>query len=200
MRLIYGFDPLCGWCYGAVPAIRAVQTALPDLPVVLALPGLVTGDRVGPYARMEGYIRGASAHLRAVTGRAPSPAFFDMITRPGLIGQSGPPALVIDAARKADPVRALGFAQRLIEAHFQDGADLNDPAIYPPHLKATGLDIDLPALTDQAARALWAAEAHWGIQSFPSLIVQSDSGDLRLLPSIYDPAALVACVRGAIAQ
>ncbi len=55
-ELLYGFDPLCGWCYGVAPAMRRVAADHPDLPVRLVMAGLVSGDRVGPYAAMEGYI------------------------------------------------------------------------------------------------------------------------------------------------
>jgi putative protein-disulfide isomerase len=62
--LIVGIDPLCGWCYGILPALRALNEAEPGLPMRAVMAGLVTGDRVGPYAQMEGYIRGASERLR----------------------------------------------------------------------------------------------------------------------------------------
>ena len=39
-RLIYAFDPLCGWCYGFAPALRALRQALPALEVELRIGGL----------------------------------------------------------------------------------------------------------------------------------------------------------------
>lgn len=188
--LVYGFDPLCGWCYGFVPAMRALRAALPDLPVRLTLPGLVTGERVGPYAEMEGYIRGASQRLAAVTGRAPSEAFFDTIRRPGVLGRSAPPCLVLAAARDRDADGALDLAHRVTEAHFEDGADLNHPATYPPLIEAAGLDMPLPDLEADAA-PLWEGERRFGIASFPSLIL-----DGAVLPTEYDPDRLVSLVRG----
>lgn len=198
-RLLYGFDPLCGWCFGGVPAMRALAAALPGLPVDLAVPGLVTGDRVGPYAAMEDYIRGASVNLLRVTGRAPSDAFFDLIRRPGVRGDSGPPALVLAAARDRDPARAVDLAHRVTEAHFIRGADLNDPATYPDLIRAAGLDMPVPDLSDRAAaEALWDRERRHGIARFPTLILMRD-GRGRVLPGTYDPAALVALVRGLVA-
>ena len=189
--LIYGFDPLCGWCYGFVPAMRAVRAAFPDLSVRLTLPGLVTGGRVGPYGEMEGYIRDASKRLEAVTGRAPSEAFFRTIARPGVLGRSGPPCLVLAAARAHDAGKALGLAHMVIEAHFADGADLNDPAIYPPLLSRAGIEIDLPDLEGDAD-PLWAAERRFGIASFPTVQLGG-----RALPTEYDPPRVVATVAAA---
>ena len=191
--LTYGFDPLCGWCYGFVPAMRAVRAAHPDLAVRLTLPGLVTGERVGPYAEMAGYIRGASQRLASVTGRAPSEAFFRTIKTPGVTGRSAPPCLVLAAARERDADAALDLAHGVIEAHFERGADLNDPATYPPLLAAAGLDMDVPDLEADAA-PLWERERRFGIASFPTLMV-----DGRALPTEYDPDRVVALVGEAVA-
>ena len=55
-RLIYGFDPLCGWCFGFGPALRALREALPDLEIELRMGGLVTGGRIRPYIESAEYI------------------------------------------------------------------------------------------------------------------------------------------------
>lgn len=196
--LVYGFDPLCGWCHGLVPAMRALHDARPDLPVRLVMAGLVSGARVGPYAAAEGYIRGASERLRQVTGRTASEAFFDLIRRPGVLGDSGPPCVAIAAVGEADPGREVEFAHAVIEAHFEDGADLGDPATYPPLCGRMGLLWPAPDLRDPLlAEAAWAEGRALGISSFPTLAVPGPEGG-RVLPSTYDPEALVALVDAAL--
>ena len=196
MTLIYGFDPLCGWCYGAVPMMRDLRRRRPGLPVRLVMAGLVTGGRIGPYAEMEGYIRGASERLEAVTGRRPSGAFFDLIRRPGVLGDSGPPAVAIDAVRRTSPEAALAFAHDLIEAHFERGMDLNDRAAYAPLVKEHAPGLNLPDLHDPAlVEAAFAEGRRLGIASFPSLILLE--GDrIRRLPSVYDADALISAIEG----
>lgn len=189
MDLIYGFDPLCGWCYGMVPAMRALREARPDLRVRLCMPGLVTGGRVGPYCEMEGYIRGASERLLAVTGRAPSDAFYDLIARPGVLGQSAPPCLVLDAARDLDEAAAVTLAHLVIDLHFERGADLNDPGTYPALIAQAGLEMDVPDLDPARAEAIWRKDAGVGIRSFPTLIL-----DGTPLPTEYDAERLIAQV------
>ncbi len=195
MRLIYGFDPICGWCFGMVPAMRAVAAARPDLDIRLTLPGLVTGERVGPYAAMEGYIRGASENLRRVTGRAPSDAFYETIRRPGVIGASAPPCAVLGAARAIDARKALTLAHLVCDAHFERGADLGDPDTYPPLIAEAGLSFPVPDPSE--ATALFAAERRFGIASFPTLAVERDGG-LAALPTAYDPDRVVAMVDAAL--
>lgn len=41
--LHYIFDPLCGWCYGAAPLVKAAQS-LPGLKIVPHAGGMMTGN------------------------------------------------------------------------------------------------------------------------------------------------------------
>ena len=198
MELIYGMDPLCGWCFGIGPAIRRVVADHPTLSVRPVLAGLVTGSRVGPYAEMEGYIRQASERLLAVTGRAPSEAFFEMIRRPGVKGDSGPPSVAISAVRRAHPGHVLDFALRVTDAHFATGADLNDPRTYGEILQHMGLTLDLPDLDNSAlATAEWHEGRALGLTSFPSLwLVQN--GQSVPLALDYDATRLSRIVHALV--
>lgn len=198
-QVIYGFDPLCGWCFGFAPALRALRAEFPDLPVRLAMPGLVTGARVGAYAEMEGYIRGASARLRAVTGRAPSDAFFDMIRRPGVIGESAPAISAIVQAGGGEPAAELAYASAMIEAHFDGGRDLNAAETHRDLAGALGLAAPPDPDWREPGLARMAADRALGIASFPTLIVHAE-GRARVLPSLYAPEAVVAEVARARAD
>ena len=201
-RLIYGFDPLCGWCFGFVPALRAFRDAHPDVPVELVLGGLVTGSRVGPYAEMIPYIRQASGRLEAVTGRRPSDAFFEHIGSSDAVGSSAEPSIVIQDVLDHEGADAgLRFAHDVIEAHFGEGADLNDRTLYERLFAKHDIGRPVPpfdaahreriALRFEGARAL-------GIDSFPAVIAVRGEGAAgkgegrERLPSIYDPGAFVA--------
>ena len=191
--LIYGYDPICGWCYGAAPAIRA---AAEIIPVRLVMAGLVVGPRVGPAAEKESYVRQAAGNLRAVTGRAPSEAFFQWMRRPDAVADSGPPAVAIDAVRRNHPEAALRFAQAVTEAHYAEGMDPNDPASYAPLLAEHAPTVTLPDIHDPGlADAAFAEGRRLGIAAFPTLLVAHDDGQITPLPMNYAPAALVAAIR-----
>ena len=193
--LIYGYDPICGWCYGAAPAVRRVAE---EMPVELAMAGLVVGPRVGPAAAMEGYVRQASERLRAVTGRAPSEAFYDWMRSPGAVAASAPPAVAVDAVARARPEAALAFAHAVTEAHYADGMDPNDADAYAPLLAAHAPGVALPDLHDPArAEAAFAAGRALGIRAFPTFLVRREDGTLAEVPSLYDGDALLAAARHA---
>lgn len=190
--LIYGYDPICGWCYGAVPAVRAVAEIIP---VKLVMAGLVTGARVGPASEMEGYVRQASQRLKAVTGRAPSEAFFQWMARPGSIAASAPPAVAVHAVLQGSPDNACNFAHAVTEAHYEQGMDLNDPDAYRPLLERYAPTIQLPDIHDpQHANVAFREGRAMGITSFPTFLLQTDRG-IEALPSVYNPDELVGLVR-----
>lgn len=109
-ELIYGIDPLCGWCFGIVPAMRQVETDCPDLPIRIVMAGLFSEEGVRPYAELDGFIRRSAPKLRALTGREPSEAFFRLIATPGLMADSGPPCVAIAHVAGLRPERAVEFA------------------------------------------------------------------------------------------
>ena len=186
---IYGYDPICGWCYGAAPAVRAVARIMP---VRIVMSGLVVGERVGPAAAMESYVRGAATKLKAVTGRAPSEAFYAWMRQPNAVASSAPPAVAVHAVAKADPDRAAAFANAITEAHYGRGMDPNDRDAYAPllaeHAPGVALsDIHDPALAEEA----FAEGRAMGIQAFPTFLLEID-GRYEVLPPLYDPEDLIA--------
>ena len=187
---VYGYDPICGWCYGAAPVVRSVAKRFP---VRLAMAGLVVGERVGPAAAMEPYVRQASQRLQAVTGRAPSEAFYAWMRSPGAVAASAPPAIAVHAVQQQRPDAALAFAHAVTEAHYRDGMDPNDRDAYAPLLAEHAPDVTLPDLHDGAlGAAAFADGRRLGIAAFPTFLIEHGDGRMETLPTLYDPEALTA--------
>ncbi|TFL16570.1 hypothetical protein [Jannaschia formosa] len=201
-RLIYAFDPLCGWCYGFAPALRALRAAMPALQIDIAMGGLLIGERIGPYSEAADYITRASARLEAVTGVALGEAFkTKILADPTIISSSVPPCDVILQVRKAAPDRVPDVAEAIQIAHFRDGSDLNDPATYAGIMRQLDikLDVMLPAPT-QISDALsreFAATRALGLESYPSLLI-GPSDDLRPVDLTYDPDVLVELIKAKV--
>lgn len=196
--LVYGFDPLCGWCYGFIPALEVLSRDRPDLAVHLALGGLITGQRIRPYAEMSKYIRQSSRRLADVTGQSLGDSFFERIlSRSDTVASSVPPSAAILQVRRAHPAMTLPFAHAVQRAHFEDGKDLNDPSTYAALLALLKLDLTLDLPGPWQSREDVEAEFHstrlLGISSFPTVLVRS-AGALKPLPTTYDPGTFVAQV------
>lgn len=199
--IVYGFDPMCGWCYGFIPALEHLVARRPDVTVVLRMGGLVTGDRIRPYRLLKGYITEAAGRLEAVTGRRPSDAFFARILDGNATASSIPPCAAILQAEAVAPDKALAFAHAVQTAHFRDGRDLNDAALYPELAAALGIegtfDVPAPDAMPPAVAAAFAAGRAMGIRSFPTVLVPAGVGWAEL-PSDYRPDAFLAQVEAAL--
>jgi hypothetical protein len=91
----------------------------------------------------------------------------------------------------------VDFAHAVIEAHFEAGCDLNDPRPIRRSAARPGLSWPAPDLADPGrAAAAWAEGRAMGVSSFPTLAVLSPRG-AEVLPSTYDPDALLALVDAA---
>lgn len=198
IRLLYGYDPLCGWCYGFVPALRHLRAQRPDVMIHPVMGGLITGERIGRYADMGLYIRGASTRMTAVTGMALSPRFFDrIIGNPGVVASSIVPCAAVLQVRAVAPERAAEYASAIQIAHFGEGEDLNDPATHADVARGLGIDVtfDLPAPQVESPQVAeeFAATRALGISSYPTVILER-AGQRVTLPTTYDPATLVGLV------
>ena len=199
-RIIYAYDPLCGWCYGFIPVMRAVAEAHPDVPIDVRMGGLVTGERVAPYSQAKPYIEGASARMAAVTGRPLAPAFFsDVLTRDDIISNSAQPCAMVlrvrDAAKEkgsddASGRTVLAYAHTLQELHFEEAMDVNDDATHAEAMRRVGVEADASVPARDEAEELVAQEfataRALGISSYPTVLKMADKR-LATVPLDYDP-------------
>ncbi len=202
IKLIYGHDPLCGWCYAFISALRKFSASYPNVTIELAVGGLFSGDRVQPYSNMFDYITEAFGRVKLKTGRHGSEAFFNMIKAPGT-GQifSAPPNHALLQIQQIAPNKVIEFAHRLQEAHFEDGLSFNDAEIYDK----IATELDLPALDIEALLAAtdddflvrkgYRHTASLGIRSYPTcLVLDQHDRELGVIDSIYDPSNFVEAV------
>ncbi len=198
-KLIYGHDPLCGWCYGLIPAMRHFSARRPDIEVEVLPGGLYPQERAAPYSLMVDYITEAVASLEQATGQRPKPAFFDLISSDNApLTASAPPSLAILQMQDRAPERHLEFTHLLQEAHFEQGRDLNAPDTYVQLCKDHGFpDLDVGAIgdaTDQTppVKAAFGRAAALNIRSYPTILVLQGTQYHATLPSIYHPHAFLA--------
>lgn len=195
IKLIYGYDPLCGWCYGFVPTLVGFSKAYPNVDIEVVPGGLFSDERIQPYTQMVDYIYVAFNRIKQTTGQYPnSSAFFDMIASPetGLIN-SAPPTHALMQVKAHSPDKQVAFAHQLQLAHFDQGLSFNNPLIYQKvsqEVNTQPLDIDaiLSATDDNAlVHKSYSQAADLGINSYPTcIIVNQDDLALGNLDGIYN--------------
>lgn len=200
IKIIYGHDTLCGWCFGFKPTLDAFAAAHPEVDIDVVPGGLVKGERVGSYADIADYIAQAEVKMTEVTGRAIGQPFRDMLhSKDAPLSISAPPSHAILQMKVLAPDRALEFAHAIQDEHFLNGKDLNVAETYDEVCDT----LDLPRLDTKAivgatedtplVAESYALSASLGIQSYPTILVCSDEGRLLgQIDSVYDLATFSA--------
>lgn len=207
-RLVYGYDALCGWCYGFIPALHAFATAHPDVIIDVVPSGLFAGDRARPYTQLVDHITRAFPKVTDVTGQKPNPAFWDFIKQPnGAFVDSSVPNMAVAMMADHAPNRAVEYAHRLQEMHFLEAADFNTAQTYQTlqerhDFPALDISAILNATEDSPAIAhAYARAQRLGVSSYPTVLLVDDSDTvLSVLPSTYNPAAFETVYSAAVAR
>ncbi|MBP2229024.1 putative protein-disulfide isomerase [Azospirillum agricola] len=204
--LHYLYDPLCGWCYGAAPGLRALATAAGLPPLTLHPTGLFAGRGARPMDRaFAAYAWSNDQRIAKLTGQIFSDAYRDgALARFDRPFDSTPATRALTAVHRLAPTREAEALEAIQHARFVDGRDITDPAVLSETLAGLGLaeaaaaGVDDEALDRRLAegRALMAETRANGV---PTLVLRTADG-ATALPSdgLYrDTDRLIAALRQA---
>ncbi len=187
----YLFDPLCGWCYGASPAVQKLgQHAAIQLE--LAPTGLFasTGGRTMDTAFAD-YAWSNDVRIEKLTGQRFTEEYrTQVLGKPGSRFDSATTTLALTAVALTAPQRELEVLKVLQEARYVHALDTSTQPVVEKLLRDMGLSTaaDRLAAGDTELLAANAARVHkaqglmrsFGAQGVPTLIVKDDNGS-RLL-------------------
>jgi putative protein-disulfide isomerase len=182
-------DPLCGWCWGAAPALDRIVGA--GLPMRLVASGLFIGDREVT-AEFAGYAWSNDRRIAEMTGQPFTEVYREKVL--GKLGSkfdSGPATLAFTAVQLREPGRDLAVLHALQAARWVDGRDVTDPEVIAEVLREEGIDEETVAafLDEEQAiidtlneRAGFARElmSHFGARGVPVLLKVTEAGAVRL--------------------
>lgn len=140
VNVTYLFDPLCGWCYGAAPALRQIS-ALPGVTLTLAPSGLFcgAGSRVMD-AAFAAYAWQNDQRIERLSGQRFTERYRDQVlAASGTRFDSGPATLALSAVQLSAPERELSALHALQEARYLDGRATSEASVVADVLRAMGL-------------------------------------------------------------
>ena len=180
--ITYLFDPLCGWCYGATPALDRLA-ATPGIDLKLAPTGLFSGEGARPmdeefaiYAWMN------DQRIARLSGQIFSAAYRqNCLLTFGAMFDSGPATLALTAVAVSVAGGEREALKAIQKARYADGRDITKLSVLSEILHELGLSEagdriaapDEALLTENRARIAGArAEMRQlGIEGVPALLV-----------------------------
>jgi len=186
----YLFDPLCGWCYGASPAIQQLGQH-GGLTLELAPTGLFAGGGRTMDAAFADYAWSNDLRIAKLTGQRFTEAYrHNVLGRHGSRFDSATATLALTAVSLSEPQRELETLKALQEARYVQGLDTCDVSVVGNLLRDLGLATAADRLAANDAELLAANAARiqkarglmqtFGAQGVPALVVTDDHGSRML--------------------
>jgi putative protein-disulfide isomerase len=182
--LRYLFDPLCGWCCGATPAVSALLK-IPSVTVELLPTGLFSGEGARPMDdAFAGYAWSNDQRIERLTGQR-----FTEQYRQRVLGDrrqlfdSGPATVALTAVSLTTPARELEALEAIQRARYVDGSDVTSLPILVTLLRTLDLqsaaarllrdDGDLVDATRSRVGRAQALMREFGASGVPTMIVEA---------------------------
>ena len=136
--LHYIHDPLCGWCYGAEPLVRAAADVA-ELALVLHAGGLWPQPTTLP-PEMRRYIQQADTRIAQMSGQPFGQAYLSgSLLDATLVLHSRPTIAAVLAAQTLDPGKALPMLRGIQHAHYEQGQRVVEREVLCDIAEACGL-------------------------------------------------------------
>jgi putative protein-disulfide isomerase len=186
----YFADPMCSWCWGFSPVLKALQEEFGDVcNFVLILGGLRPGTRepVTDSFRNEIFHHWAEVHRRS--GQAFS---FDGALPPGFVYDTEPPSRAVITMAQCEPGSTLAFFTRLQVAFYVEQQDITTPDTLKRLAGEWSVapETFYSQFTSQAVRektrAHFRVARELDVRGFPTLMLQHQER-YHLLASGYQP-------------
>jgi putative protein-disulfide isomerase len=188
------YDPLCGWCYGAGPALRRLSEGAPAAVTFLAT-GLFSGAGARAMdARFADYAWENDRRIEQLTGQRFTTAYQQQVLgASGTKLDSGPATRAIVAAKQSG-APTIDVLHAIQEARYVGGRDVTSPAVLAEILSEIGiaesavarfLSADDALLAEVAAQAEEAARLLRAVdrRGVPTVIVNVGRSDMHPLPN-----------------
>lgn len=187
----YLFDPLCGWCYGASPAIQKLGQHA-TIRLELAPTGLFAGAGGRTLdAAFADYAWSNDVRIEKLTSQRFTEDYrTQVLGKPGSRFDSATTTLALTAVALSEPQRELETLKILQEARYVLALDTSAAPVVEKLLRDLGLSAaadrlaagDAELLVANAARMQKAQDLMrtFGAQGVPTLLVTDDNGS-RLL-------------------
>ncbi len=169
-------DPMCSWCWGFAPVIKAIAARWGGLvPVSLIVGGLRPGATEAMDEAMKSYIR---HHWREVEKKTGQPFRYDFFENDGFVYDTEPACRAAVAMRRLSPASALPYFEALQSAFYAENRDITQAPVLGELAVPFGIEPDIfqeafsSPETHKATRNDFTRAREMGVTGFPALIAR----------------------------
>ncbi|MDX2015527.1 MAG: hypothetical protein SFW67_35370 [Myxococcaceae bacterium] len=208
VTLVYGFDPICGWCFGFRSAVASLRASLAGrVGWRVACGGLVTGERIKPIGETRDYLVHGMAMVESRTDARFGDGFKKgLLARGSWVSTSEPGCRAVLLVQELfGSERALDFGAELSRAFYVDGRATDDVDSLKAVAQSTKVD---PVRLIEAWSAPGAEHRTWeaftkarseGVVSYPSMFLDRGRGLEPLFSGCLPAKEALALVERALA-
>lgn len=198
--LIYLFDPLCGWCYGAGGALTQVLEATP-LALRLMPTGLFSGDGARDMTQaFAAYAWANDQRITGLTGQVFSERYrSQVLSDPAQSFDSGPATVALTAVHLTAPAQEFTALKAIQQARYVDGQNITRLETLSQVLAGLGLteaagrllspDADLLQATQDRVSQARTLSRRMGALGVPLFVLEDEAG---MRQSLVDASTLYA--------
>jgi len=140
--LHYIYDPLCGWCYGASPLVRAARE-VPGLSIALHGGGLMVGaGRRQVSEDLRRFVLHHDQRIAELSGQPFGEAYREGLMRDATVTLDSEPPTAGILTAEALARRGLDMLARIQTAHYVEGRRVTEQAVLAELALEIGLDPD----------------------------------------------------------
>jgi putative protein-disulfide isomerase len=180
-KVIYVYDPMCGWCYGFSPVIKEVESEYKHkFNFEIISGGLIVGEREGPIGDFADYILSAYKRVESTTGIKFGEPYLELLKKKEYFTSSVKPSIALSYIKTINPEIAISFAHDMQRLFYFEGKLLHLKESYLPliekyHLEKESFfnaldseEFKLKAFTD------FSTSKQLGITGFPTVLILKD--------------------------
>lgn len=178
--LWYIADPMCSWCWGFAPIVKAIRLNYSKyLNIELVMGGLRPRTKLAmaPEQRKE-----ILNHWKAVNRRTGQPFSFDEALPEGFVYDTEPSCRGVIVMSLINPKLVFSLFELIQFSFYVEQKDVTSPEILAQLAGKIGVDTELFLRVFESDKAKNIVSIHfnkahrWGVNSFPTLVVEDTKG------------------------
>ncbi len=189
-EILYFGDPMCSWCWGFAPVLKAIQDDFSDqAPVSIIVGGLHAYDNFPMSDDYKADIRHHWEDVNKATGAVFDYGFFD---RSGFVLDTEPACRAVVTVRQMSPTALLPFYESISRSFYSENKDTTSLETFKPLAEEAGLDTDEFSKKFQSDEIKQMTKSDFGfsqqigVTGFPTVVVK-EADKLALLTAGYQP-------------